>query len=397
MIPSAFVFLEALPVTATGKMDRRALAERDPGAAVAHENVLPRDLLELRLARLWEEVLDVRPVGVRDDFFELGGHSLLTVRLAALVRSRLGLELPLASLFQAPTVERMAALLRAQGSTASRPPRVEIQPGAPGRRPLFLVHPIGGNVLAYTELARRLGPELPVHGLQTPDEPPAALEEMADLYLEAIREVQPEGPYRLAGWSMGGLVAWEMARRLVACGETVELLALIDTLAHGVPEPDAGDATLAAWFAADLARTLGFEPADLDLGGRDSEEVLLGALAMARESDVLPPGLEIEDLRRLFALYRVNYRAMAAYEPGPYSGPVRLLHAASRNGHVDPALGWSALAAGGVTVEAIPGDHYSILRGEGATALAARLAEGLASPPQVETFRAVGSTEDVAR
>jgi amino acid adenylation domain-containing protein len=378
MVPSAFVVVDALPLTPNGKVDRRALPAPEgaqlagPAAAAAP----PRDELEMRLAQLWEEVLDVRPVGVRSSFFELGGHSLLAVRLLALVRARLGRELPLAALFQAPTVEAMAALLREPGSGAQpRSVLVPIRRGAEGQQPFFCVHPIGGNVLAYAELAQRLD-TMPFYGLQSPDPgegSPASVEEMADRYLAAVREVQPAGPYRLGGWSMGGAVAYEMARRLAAAGETVELLALIDSAApadRGVPP---SDLDLLALFAGDLARLAGLQTADSGgLAGNTVAEALEDLAARAREAGLLPPGFDAAGLRRLFELFRVNFRAAAAYQPA--ASPVRLtLFRAGGREDGDRSLGWNGVAAGGLDIHAIPGDHYSILHGEGAAALAEEL------------------------
>ncbi|MFP2903313.1 thioesterase domain-containing protein, partial [Corallococcus sp. 4LFB] len=207
MVPSALLVLESLPLNANGKVDRKALPEPDAHATEARDFVAPRDALEMQLARIWEDVLGVRSVGVRSSFFELGGHSLLAVRMVAAVRERLGQSIPLSVLFQQPTVEQLAQVLRDDSQAWT--PLVPLERGAPSHRPFFLVHPGGGNVLAYSELARRLGPSLPVFGLQSRglDGRPVAesIEEMATLYLDAIRTVQPHGPYQLGGWSLGGL------------------------------------------------------------------------------------------------------------------------------------------------------------------------------------------------
>ncbi|MCP4659753.1 MAG: non-ribosomal peptide synthetase, partial [bacterium] len=176
----------------------------------------PRDMVELRLTRIWEELLGVARVGIRTRFFDLGGHSLLAVRLMARIRRELGRDLPLATLFQEGTIEHLAAILRREGDETRRNALVAIRPEGSGR-PFFCVHPVGGNVLCYSGLARHLGGDSPFYGLQVPDRGGefflTEIGEMAEHYVEAIREVQPEGPYRLGGWSMGGLVAFEMARQ----------------------------------------------------------------------------------------------------------------------------------------------------------------------------------------
>ncbi|RYZ43528.1 MAG: amino acid adenylation domain-containing protein, partial [Myxococcaceae bacterium] len=236
MVPTTFMVMDALPLNSNGKVDRKALPEPDAHAIEARDFVAPRDALEMQLARIWEDVLGVRSVGVRTSFFELGGHSLLAVRMLASIRERLGLSLPLSVLFQQPTVEQLAQVLRDDSQAWT--PLVPLERGEPGQRPLFLVHPGGGNVLAYGELARRLGPSVPVYGLQSRglDGRPVAesIEEMAGLYIEAIRTVQPHGPYQLGGWSLGGVIAYEMACRLREAGEAVDLLALIHAHVHGL-------------------------------------------------------------------------------------------------------------------------------------------------------------------
>jgi thioesterase domain-containing protein/acyl carrier protein len=378
MIPSSFTFVAALPLTPSGKVDRRALATSASAAVIseglAAEIVPPRDELELLLANLWEEVLDVRPIGIRNGFFALG-HSLLAVRLAALIRSRFGFELPLAAFFQAPTVEAMAELLRERGSLPPRSVLVQMSRGVAGRPPFFCIHPIGGNVLAYAELAQRLE-SVPFYGLQSLDPVKGSLgslEAMAEHYLTALRTVQPEGPYRLGGWSMGGAVAYEMARRIVAMGERVELLALIDSAAQTTDvEPPPSDLMLFARFAGDLARLSGLEIPAGSLAGATIEEALADLVAQAEVAGILPPGLDAEALGGLFEVFRSNYRALAAYRPLAWTGRLTLFRARAHTDG-DPTLGWARLATEGVEVYEVPGNHYSLLRGEGVRVLADRL------------------------
>ncbi|MCP4661410.1 MAG: hypothetical protein GY856_38900, partial [bacterium] len=218
--PGAFVELESLPLLPSGKVDRTALDHRPPPeAGVELEGAVasPRDMLELRLTRIWEELLGVARVGIRSRFFALAGCSLLAVRLLAQIRRECGRDLPLATLFQEGTIEHLAAIVRREGDETRRRALVAIRPEG-SKTPFFCVHPVGGNVLCYDDLARRLGGDSPFYGLQVPDREGefflTEIGEMAEHYVEAIREVQPEGPYRLGGWSMGGVVVFEMARRL---------------------------------------------------------------------------------------------------------------------------------------------------------------------------------------
>jgi thioesterase domain-containing protein len=274
-----------------------------------------------------------------------------------------------------PARELAAALGYGEFATPGRGVLVPLQKGSPAGRPLFCVHPVGGEVVAYRELAERLGPDQPVYGLQSPEPQVEDLARMAALYLEAVREVQSAGPYRLAGWSMGGVVAYEMARQLAAAGERVELLALLDTLSPVVwaAEPALSEVDLAAAFAFDVARLSGVAVPDVDLSGFDLEGALALILKLGREAGVLAPGVEPAELRRLFDRFRANRRALATYQPLPYAGPATLFRAAERPGRMDeegPDLGWSELVAD-LQVREIPGDHYSILHGAGAAALAA--------------------------
>jgi amino acid adenylation domain-containing protein len=256
---------------------------------------------------------------------------------------------------------------------------VRLQEGAPGRRPLFCVHPVGGEVVAYRELARRLEPDEPVYGLQSPEPPIEDLQDMAALYLEALRTAQPAEPYRLAGWSMGGLVAYEMACQLVEQGEEVELLALIDCAspAFWAAQPVPAAVDLVAGFALDLARLVGMEVPEVDLSGLDEEGALALVLDRGRRAGVLALGVELPELRRLFERYRANRRALAtcvARPGGCRVGRALLFRASDSAARPDegPDLGWGDLLQN-LRISALPGDHYSILQGHGAAALARAL------------------------
>jgi amino acid adenylation domain-containing protein len=383
MVPGSVLFLESMPLSPTGKMDRSALRRLELEEA-GGERVEARDVIELELVRLWEEVLGVPRIGVRDNFFALGGHSLLAVRLMARVQERFGRELPLAVLFQEGTIEEMAARLRRdeiEGPAASC--LVPIQPSGPAL-PFFCVHPAGGDVLCYAALARHLGPGQPVYGLQSRglsgDVPPLEqVSEMAALYLEEIRQVQPAGPYRLGGWSLGGVIAFEMARQLRAAGEEVELLAMLDSspsIAGGVDlagMPD--DVSLLLDIVAYVANL--WNKPDLS-ASRDELEALAPearldfVLDLLREADFLPQGVGRDRLHRVLDVYRANGLAVRGYELSSYAGPLTLFKAAEGPASPD-AFGWSELVAGGVEVETVPGHHLNLLAEPNVRTLAERL------------------------
>lgn len=234
MSPAIFVALEALPLTPNGKVDRRSLPLPDESQRdVEQAYVAPRDQLEEQLVTLWANVLQRKSIGINDNFFELGGNSLLAARLFAQIENRLGKHLPLATLFKFPTVEQLANSLRDADTLKPWSSLVAIQPEG-SRPPLFCVHAAGANVLIYRPLSRHLGNDQPVFALQAQGldgrtKPLTTVEEMAALYISEIRAFQPRGPYYLLGASFGGLVIYEMAQQLLAQGEEVALLAMLNT------------------------------------------------------------------------------------------------------------------------------------------------------------------------
>jgi thioesterase domain-containing protein len=384
MMPSEFVVLEALPLTANGKVNRRALPSLEPQGSEAVETfIAPRDVLELRLAQIWEEILGRRPIGVRDDFFKLGGHSILAARLMARIQQLLGINLPLATLFQRATIEYLAGLLRQREEPAtSFSSLVKIQSGN-SMLPFFCAHPSGGNVLCYAALAHHLGIDQPFYGLQAwglsgTNFPHTTIEEMATHYLEEMRAVQSHGPYFLGGWSMGGVVAFEIAQQIQKQGEQVGLLALLDSRAPA-PAPDIseiGELVLMETFAGDLGLDLGhlkFSSNELEFLRPDEQLTYL--FECARASNILPPDLELHQLRLMFQLFKINVGAMLSYMPQSKEGRITLLRPgehSTANGH-DQTAGWGAFAAKGVQVHFVEGNHFNMVREPFVKAVAGQL------------------------
>jgi thioesterase domain-containing protein/acyl carrier protein len=370
------VVLEALPRTPNGKVDRHALPA--PGEIpVAREDayLAPQDSVEQRLAGIWQKVLRSGPVGIRDDFFALGGHSLLAVRLFSEIEAEFGKQLPLSTLFQAPTVEQLAGLLREEREMKTWAALVPIQAGG-SRPPLFCLHRDDGIVLCYRELARHLGPDQPVFGLQaqgvTQDLVPyRSVEEMAAHYVREIREFYPQGPYLLTGSSFGGILAYEMAQQLQAQGQSVALLALLDTFA-----PVAFKENL---FAKPLFERV---PAHLEaLRGRGARGAVHYVTARlhsrvrqalgdeAEQFEVIPEDVLPENLRRVHEASREAYRR---YAPAPHHGKVVLFRALEWNvfDNYDPTLWWGDTIAGGLEIHDVPGNHLTMLKEPGVRALA---------------------------
>jgi amino acid adenylation domain-containing protein len=379
MVPEIYLPLDALPTMSNGKVDRAALPKpsRTP-SDMAKEFLAPRDELELQLTTLWEEVLNVRPIGVTDNFFELGGHSLLAVRLFSLIESRLGKQLPLAALFRGATVEQLANVVREKVTSKVPFSLVPIQPHGT-RRPLFLVHPAGGQVFPFVPLARRLGPDQPCYGLQAigvaeGQTPHSRIEDMAAAYIEAIESVQPEGPYLLGGWSMGGEIAFEMAQHLLLKGQKVALLALFDAR---VPSANGGiqDEDLEIALLSDVVRYFGL-PQDFNTPLIKKDELLARIVEEGKKAGLLPADINASQARRLLDLCKSDFLASRNYILHRYAGRVTLFKAhedLSGTGS-DPTLGWSDWADDGVEVHEVPGNHASMVYEPHVEILAKKLA-----------------------
>ncbi|HEX5725644.1 MAG TPA: amino acid adenylation domain-containing protein, partial [Longimicrobiaceae bacterium] len=383
MVPGVFAWTGALPRTGSGKLDRRALPDPEPApAGLAVRKIGPRSGLEETLAALWREVLGVEQVGIHDDFFELGGHSLLALRLMARLREELGRDLPVATLFRAPSVESMARAF-AGGLPEILLPLVPLQPLG-SRRPLFLAPPGGGHLVCYRTLSRLLAPELPVYGLQARGledgrDPLRSIEEMGAYFVEAVRALQPGGPYFLGGWSLGGVLSFEMARQLEGAGDEVALLALLDT---GVPESETETkATLdhARVLVRILGDVLGFGAAALvrprEIRHLPPREQLKAALRQMSLREPLPPS-RYDEVLELTRVRRANLHALLDYRPGRYAGHVTYVRTAGseRKGVTERTEAyWAARADGGLSVTRISGNHGTLLHEPHVRALVAEL------------------------
>jgi amino acid adenylation domain-containing protein len=387
MVPSVFVALESLPLSPSGKVDRRALPlTQGAKPTILSSFAAPADELELKLTKIWERVLGIRPVSVDDNFFELGGHSLLAVRLFAQIEKSFGRNLPLATLFQAPTVRELARALRAEGWPAPWSSLVMIQ-GGEKRLPFFCIHAVGGNVLEYHDLARLLGSDQPFYGLQAKgldgsEDPHTTIKEMAEHYLKEMREVQPEGPYLLGGRSSGGTIAFEMACRLAAEGETVALLALLDTYPAGYFKllPDSGSLSQRA---IRYGRKLRSHAANLRrLKTKEKLTYVLRKLKYA------PEKAKHKLYRRAYKLYQrigmslpsvlknieeINFTAVRDYVPQTYPGDVTLFLAPDLTGDYDLHDGWRGLVEGRIETHDITGDHINIVKEPHVRVLAEKL------------------------
>jgi len=384
MVPSSFVELEKLPLTANGKLDRAALpAPSTMRSESTGIYVAPQNDVELQLAQIWEEILSVRPIGVHDNFFELGGHSFLALRLMRHIQKQFGVELPLVSLFEGATIHQLAQLL--QSNRQPKAPLVAIQPTGT-KPPFFCIHEITGSVLSYVNLARHLGLDQPFYGLQTPDfgadrQPYQTLQEMAADYINELRKVQPDGPYHLGGWSSGGLVAFEMAQQLTRDSHEVSLLALIDT---AVPTSNGNEEYDDASLLAGLARVHNLPLSIAELRSVPAEQQFRYAIEKANVGEAL----DVEQLRRLLDASRTNLRAGQHYRLQRYPNRITLFRSTEQRPDAagedqfkiydDPALGWSEFSSEPIEIHHIPGSHFTLLTEPHVEVLAARLKTCLA-------------------
>ncbi|WP_373530791.1 amino acid adenylation domain-containing protein [Nostoc sp.] len=375
MMPKAFVVLDFLPLTASGKVDCWALIELDSPASrlIDKAFVAPRTPTELTLAKIWAEVLNVERVGIYDNFFDLGGDSFLSVRLLKRIHKQFERELSLSSLFLNPTIESLATSLSSEIDSLPWSPLVPIQPA--GSNPAFFcIHPIFGVVFPYYELANQLGKNQPFYGLQPigldgKTSPLTRIEDMATHYIEALRRVQPKGPYFLGGWSFGGWVAFEMAQQLQRSGEEVALLAVLDTLAP-IPGniPSLGNGlkfmltTVARYIwpffldyfyliiaiAKNRINSILKKDATVNLISEESKLRLLSELA----------------IRPMLRVFYANSQAVLNYVPQAYPKKINLFRTKTQSSIAkeDPSMGWDQLAVGGTEIHHIPGNHLTMLR-----------------------------------
>ncbi|HEX6749254.1 MAG TPA: amino acid adenylation domain-containing protein [Longimicrobium sp.] len=371
MVPQAFVWVDALPRTSSGKLDRRALPEYEGDGMLPQDTyVAPRNPVEQRLAEIWRQVLDVERVGVHDDFFDLGGQSILAMRLVARVREELGAHVAVAELLQAPTLADMAQAITGRHDSVKLP-LVPLQTFG-DRPPLFLAHPAGGHVVCYRGLAILLASEQPVYalqplGVQRGETPISSIPEMAAYYVAALRGMRARGPYRLGGWSFGGVVAWEMAQQLAAAGEEVDLLCLFDTSPH-TPETiriDLGDPAEVVWWT--VGGVAGYGAASRvsvdELREFEGRELVRQMIVRMNAPHLLDES-RVDDILLLTDLRAANLRAQGTYTPRPYPGHLTYFRTAGSEDADGFSFGeafWSELALGGTTAHHVGGTHSTIL------------------------------------
>ncbi len=382
-LPAVVRAIEQIPRLADGRVDISllpSLSRTRPEAC--GPAVSPRSRLEARLVEIWSDTLGIQPIGVTDNFQDLGGTSLDAVAMVSRIEEQFARKVPLVSLVQHPTIENLARLLRRSGDDAGESSLVVIRAGEnhPGanRPPLFCIHPAGGTIYCYLALARHLPGDVPIYGLQARGidgeaAPHTTVEDMARYYADAIRSVQPEGPYQLCGWSSGGILTFEVARQLEAQDQQLSLVALFDAgmrkRGQSFDERD---------FLPMLMLLFPHEDATFveELQRKSSEEQLEYFRERAELARVVMEDSDQGLAQHIYAVFQANVKAIVEYEAEPCRSRLTVFRAEEKATpmHEDPFLGWGELTAGGVEVIEVPGNHVAMFREPAVEIVAKRLA-----------------------
>ncbi|MTD20794.1 non-ribosomal peptide synthetase, partial [Pseudomonas sp. CCM 7891] len=342
----------------------------------------PQGDTEIAIATIWQDLFKLERISRHDDFFSIGGISLMAVQMTSRLRKVLGKPVAVRDLFVEPTIAGFARALDGQARPGIRSNLVPIRRTG-SQRPLYLVHPLGGEVQYARDLAPSLDPQVPVYGLAASglvngESPLSDISAMSARYLTAIRQVQPKGPYRIAGWSAGGLIAYEMARQLQAGGEQVEFLGIIDASAR--PEPVAAESLsegqfLMAWLPEQIDPQV---LQQLTALAQDAAIETMLALCMTHRllPEELPHDIDAGLLRSHLGVAYATRQAIGAYVSPPISLKVSLF-TASEQKRSDPTLGWGALLKDQVSVKALPGTHNTLVKAPHVSALGEAISHAL--------------------
>ncbi|QJW88007.1 amino acid adenylation domain-containing protein [Spirosoma taeanense] len=371
MIPQLIMPLPAIPLTSNGKVDKKQLPNPDMTESVDNDFAAPANATEALLVRIWSDLLQVETVSTTANFFELGGHSLIAIRFVTLLEKETGKQLPISTLFEYPTIQKVALLIDQKRKVKSWKSLVAIK--ASGQKiPIYIVHGGGLNVLNFSSMVSHLDPEQPVYGFQALgldgiDKPLEDMQAIASFYVNELLEQNPEGPYVLAGYSFGGYIAVEMARLLKEMSKPVKMLALFDTEAEMssfqrlLVETPRRKVIKQFWKLFWLTRSLVNEPVKtIDYQIRHAKRQLnniKASLDSANKQSESEGALQLID--------QINYKheqALGRYVLKPYEGGVHVFKATNRpyfyGDYQD--LGWKRYALGGVSVFDVPGTHLSM-------------------------------------
>ncbi len=388
MLPSAFVMLEFLPLTPNGKVDRKALSTMEVAHSELESNlVLPRTSVEEMLADIWAEVLGLEQAGVHSNFFELGGHSLLAVQLISQINQKLEKDIPISTLFQHPTIVELATLVTKNANySATNPCLVPIQ--VEGNQPaLFCIHGAGGQAMMYKDLATCLGKNQPVYGLQSRALEDAttehkSIDSMATEYANAIQKHQPNGPYCLMGWSMGGAIAVSVAKQLEKQGLDVAFVVLLDAFLIPENAPTWSDPLLelarrfSTAFADDLKALHPDEKRVLqnELIGLSYFESLHRMMVWGQERNLLSTDICFDSLQKQVALNITHEQLLKGYHPEQIQAKLHVFWAKEGlEAGLLPIPDWSKYTKSTSDASILDGNHYTLVRPPYVKAVAQRL------------------------
>lgn len=378
MIPSFIDVIDKLPLTSSGKVDRKALStDIHVVAGVERRLVAPRTPTESSLAEIWRQILKIDQIGVYDSFFEIGGDSLLAIQLIPLIRNAFKVELPVQGLFEAPTISQLANLIDKDNNLSQWSPLVVIQPKG-SLRPFFCVHASDGFVFNYKKLSNLMGTDQPFYGIQSRGidgklEQYTQLEMISAHYIDSIRSVQEDGPYVIGGWSMGAVVAFDMAQKLHDDGQRVGLLVLIDPPIpkdwQVIYEKVRNDLFgMMSVFVQDPYMALKFAGLSHDEFQQESPEQQLTLFYDgAHFSGQLPFEMSFEQFKVLIRVLKVNLGAMCQYVPRGYSGSPVVVIKADEQHQLIPTSGtdnfafWEKLIESELMQRQVSGNHWSMM------------------------------------
>lgn len=374
MLPAAFVVLEAIPLTPNGKIDRKQLPA--PGTSVlttSNYEAPPANTLEQRLASIWGRVLSLPSVGRHQSFFDLGGNSLLAVAVFADIEKQFARRLPLAVLFDHPTIAGLAEYLNTTEPTGRAWPSLIPIHAQGTKQRIFCVHGAGGNILLYRTLVAQMGEDYPFygfqsHGLDGKEPPLRTIEEMASSYVTELQRLQPHGPYCLGGYCLGGAIALEMARLLLQKNEQVPLIAMFDCYNPALALETSRLRDIAQLLKFHLSNFLRLRPAEMRSYlkekirvARDGQfKAVLGLTEEGRPPTLSKAGVDSGNV--LQNIQANNDHAISVYQPTPFAGRLTLFKPKTNySAYPDPLMGWSAVALGGVELVELPVNPHAML------------------------------------
>lgn len=387
MLPSAYVYIDEIPLTLNGKIDRKALPDINKGMCESKEEVVSaRTPIESYLINIWSQILEADRVGIQDNFFELGGDSLLAIQVIALIRNRYKVELSLHQIYEYPEIRQMAKVIKDTKRSCTWSSLVLMRTEGTGT-PVFFIHPGDGQIVKYNDLVQRLSGDIRCYGLQsrglnTNMPLHGSIEEMASDYIREIMDVQPEGPYVICGYCMGGYVAFEIARQLIAADKQVAELMLINSQ------------TLEKEFYKDKMNMfriymilLGISMDNLEADfvtkvvEKDPDNIIATVFEMGSSSGILPQNMMFSQFKQLIAVLNNNVEIMCRYDLGKYPGKITLFRVKEQYSYYDDKPDfvdmWKNIAGSGFDVEDIPGDHFSCMEEPNVAVLAEKIKKAL--------------------